>query len=141
MPPGWGGQGPVSRRVAYVRTVKTASGATAVQVVWSWRRGSRSIEHVGSAHDEVELAALKAAAAARLAAGQTELDLGLSDGLEPGTLPITSFVDDPSVGRIVYSLPGTEVRVGNQGRQRISRSRTRTDHRTDQQDRSGPGAE
>ncbi len=79
--------------MAYIRTVKTASGgATAVQVVWSWRRGgSRSIEHIGSAHDEVELAALKAAAAIRLAAGQTELDLGgLSDGLEPGTLPITS---------------------------------------------------
>ena len=76
--------------MAYVRTVKTASGATAVQIVWSWRRGSRSIEHLGSAHDEAELAALKTAAAARLAAGQTELDLGLSDGLEPGTLPITS---------------------------------------------------
>jgi hypothetical protein len=43
-----------------------------------------------SAHDEVELAALKAAAAARLAAGQTELDLGLIEGVEPGTLPITS---------------------------------------------------
>jgi len=73
-----------------VRTVKTSSGATAVQIVWSWRRGSRSIEHLGSAHDEVELAALKAAAAARLAAGQTELDLGLSGGVGPGTLPITS---------------------------------------------------
>jgi hypothetical protein len=76
--------------VAFVRTVKTASGATAVQIVWSWRRGSRSIEHLGSAHDEVELAALKAAAAARLTAGQTELDLGLAAGVEPGTLPITS---------------------------------------------------
>jgi hypothetical protein len=41
-------------------------------------------------HDEVQLAALKSAAAARLAAGQTELDLGLSGGVEPGTLPITS---------------------------------------------------
>ena len=76
--------------VAFVRTVKTASGATAVQIVWSWRRGSRSIEHLGSAHDEVELAALKAAAVARLTAGQTELDLGLTAGVEPGTLPITS---------------------------------------------------
>lgn len=61
-----------------------------MQIVWSWRRGSRSIEHLGSAHDEVELAALKAAAAARLSAGQTELDLGLTAGLQPGTLPITS---------------------------------------------------
>jgi hypothetical protein len=76
--------------MAYVRTVKTSSGATAVQVVWSWCKGSRSIEHLGSAHDEVELAALKAAAAERLAAGQTELDLGISGHLEPGTLPILS---------------------------------------------------
>jgi hypothetical protein len=76
--------------VAYVRTVKTASGAIAVQVVWSWRRGSRSIEHIGSAHDEAELAALKAAAAQRLAAGQTELNLGLSGVSGPGPLPIMS---------------------------------------------------
>jgi hypothetical protein len=49
--------------VAYVRTVKTSSGATAVQIVWSTRRGSRNIEHLGSAHDEAGVAALKAAAA------------------------------------------------------------------------------
>ena len=76
--------------MTYVRTVKTSSGATAVQIVWSWRKGSRSIEHLGSAHDDVELAALKAVAAERLAAGQTELDLGISGSLEPGTLPILS---------------------------------------------------
>jgi hypothetical protein len=72
-----------------MRTVKTASGATAVQVVWSSRRGSRQIEHLGSAHDEAELEALKAAAQQRIASGQLELDLGL----EPaggGPLPITS---------------------------------------------------
>jgi hypothetical protein len=48
--------------VAYVRTVKTASGATAVQIAGSSRRGSRNIEHIGSAHDDAELEALKAAA-------------------------------------------------------------------------------
>jgi len=47
--------------MAYVRTVRTKSGATAVQIVWSSRRGARSIEHVGSAHDAVELQALKTA--------------------------------------------------------------------------------
>jgi hypothetical protein len=70
--------------VAYVRTVKTSSGATAVQIVWSSRRGSRSIEHLGSAHDQAQLEAFKAAAAQRLAEGQGSLDLGLdtagSDG-------------------------------------------------------------
>ena len=76
--------------MAYVRTVKTASGAKAVQIVWSSRRGSRKIEHIGSAHDEAELAALKAAAAERLSAGQAVLDLGVAGppGSEP--LPITS---------------------------------------------------
>jgi Transposase DDE domain len=76
--------------VAYVRTVKTASGATAVQLVWSSRRGSRSIEHIGSAHDEAELGALKAAARERMTAGQAELDLGLNGPAPGGTLPITS---------------------------------------------------
>ena len=61
----------------YVRTVRTTSGATAVQVVWASRRGSREIEHLGSAHDEAELEALKAAAQQRIAAGQLELGLGL----------------------------------------------------------------
>lgn len=73
----------------YVRTVKTKSGATAVQIVWSSQRGSREIEHLGSAHDEAGLETLKAAARQRIAAGQAELDLGL----EPaggGPLPITS---------------------------------------------------
>ena len=64
--------------VAYVRTVKTSSGATAVQIVWSTRRGSRQIEHLGSAHDEGEVEALRAAARQRLAEGQGALDLGLN---------------------------------------------------------------
>jgi hypothetical protein len=75
--------------VPYVRTVKTKSGATAVQVVWSSQRGSREIEHLGSAHDEAGLEMLKATGRQRIAAGQAELDLGL----EPaggGPLPITS---------------------------------------------------
>jgi Transposase DDE domain len=69
--------------------VKTTSGATAVQVVWSSRRGSRQIEHLGSAHDEAQLEALKAAARQKIAAGQQELDLGLQPA-EGGPLPITS---------------------------------------------------
>ncbi len=48
-----------------------------MQIVHSSRRGSRSIEHIGSAHDEAGVEALKAAARARLVAGQGELDLGL----------------------------------------------------------------
>lgn len=76
--------------MAYVRTVRTASGATGVQIVWSSRRGSRRIEHIGSGHDEAEVEALRAAARQRLAGGQTELDLGL--GVDTGasvTGPLT----------------------------------------------------
>jgi hypothetical protein len=62
----------------YVRTVKTASGARAAQIVCSSRCGSRDIEHIGSAHDEVELELLKAVARQRLAAGQGEWDLGVA---------------------------------------------------------------
>jgi hypothetical protein len=75
--------------VAYVRTVKTSSGAIAVQIVHSYHRGSREIEHIGSAHDEVQLELLKAVAQQRLRAGQDSLDFG--DGRPGATeLPILS---------------------------------------------------
>lgn len=75
----------------YVRTVKTASGARAVQIVHSARRGSLDIEHIGSAHTDADLELLKAAARQRIAAGQGELDLRLQPGDAPGApLPITS---------------------------------------------------
>jgi hypothetical protein len=74
--------------VAYLRTVRTASGATAVQIVWSSRRGSRRIEHLGSAHDADELAALKVVAEQRIAAGQQQLDLGLAVGATDGPLEV-----------------------------------------------------
>ncbi|MEV4545964.1 hypothetical protein AB0J99_30625 [Micromonospora echinaurantiaca] len=78
--------------MAHVRTVKTASGARAVQIVHSQRRGSRDIEHIGSAHTDADLKLLKAVARQRLAAGQGELDLRLPDGPANGggPLPITS---------------------------------------------------
>jgi Transposase DDE domain len=76
--------------VPYVRTVKTSSGATAVQIVYSSHRGSREIEHLGSAHSGAEVELLKAVARQRLAAGQGELDLGLAVGVPGGPLPITA---------------------------------------------------
>ncbi len=83
--------------MAYVRTVKTASGARPVQIVHSSRRGSRDIEHIGSAHDDAALEALKAVARQRLAVGQPELDFGpdfvalqAGSGAGGGPLAITS---------------------------------------------------
>ena len=62
--------------MAYVRTVKTASGATAVQIVHANRRGSREIEHIGSAHTPAEVEVLKTVAQQRLHANQDTLDFG-----------------------------------------------------------------
>ena len=84
----------------YLRTVKTSSGATAVQIVHSSHYGSRDIEHIGSAHDEAGLELLKAAARQRLAAGQGVLDLGLGAGAPGGPLPIISS----QMGCLVESL-------------------------------------
>jgi len=60
-----------------------------VQIVYSNRKGARDIEHIGSAHDDVELELLKTVARQRLAAGQDELDLGLQPSPQAGgPLPI-----------------------------------------------------
>jgi Transposase DDE domain len=60
----------------FVRRVRTASGAVAVQVVT--RRGGQveRVEHLGSAHNDAELALLLAAARERLSPGQETLELG-----------------------------------------------------------------
>ena len=72
----------------YVRTVRTASGARTVQIVRSSRKGARGIEHIGSAHDDAELAALKEVARQRLNAGQLSFDLpGLNSENDAGSAP------------------------------------------------------
>ncbi len=55
----------------------TASGATAVQIIYSYGGGATSMEHIGSAHSDTELAALKAEVARRLQGDQLELGLDL----------------------------------------------------------------
>ncbi len=105
----------------YVRTVRTASGATAVQIVYSSHRGSRDIEHIGSAHDDVELELLKAVARQKLAAGQGVLDLGLDTGAPGGPLPITGsrmgcLVDALSRG---YEALGLAAAAGGDGLGRL----------------------
>jgi hypothetical protein len=61
--------------MSYVRTLRTASNATAVQIVYSNRRGSREIEHIGSAHTPAEVEILKTIARQRMHANQDALDL------------------------------------------------------------------
>jgi len=90
----------------YLRTVKTSSGATAVQIVHSSRRGSRDIEHLGSAHDDVELELLKAAARQRLAAGQGVLDLSLDTGAPGRAAADHRVADGLPARRPAACLPG-----------------------------------
>ena len=59
----------------FVRKVKTASGATAVQIAVKEGRRDKVIEHLGSAHTEAELAALMEIGRHRIAPDQLALEL------------------------------------------------------------------
>jgi hypothetical protein len=79
----------------FVRKVRTASGAVAVQVVTKQGRQVLGIEHVGSAHTDEDLALLVADANARLLPGQDAFDLGAvaaiparMDDVADWTLPV-----------------------------------------------------
>jgi DDE family transposase len=65
---------------SFVRKVPTASGARAVQIVHKRGRDVVGIEHIGSAHDDGQLALLLEIARQRLHPGQDSLDLGLAGG-------------------------------------------------------------
>ena len=96
--------------MAYVRTVKTASGAVAVQIVHSNRRGSREIEHIGSAHTPGEVEVLKTVAQQRLHVDQDTLDF--DDGqLGDTEAPIVS-----SQARHLWETLGTAYRVVRLGK-------------------------
>lgn len=67
-----------------MRRVKTASGATAVQIARRENRRDVVIEHLGSAHTDAEVAALVQAGRAKIEEGQGELDLDLGTTPRPG---------------------------------------------------------
>ena len=94
--------------MAYVRAVRTASGAVAVQVVWKSSRGSRDIEHLGSAHTEAEVEVLKAVAAQRIAAGQDQLPLDVAAPQEPMALEIVSS----RMGRLLDAIAAVYRQLG-----------------------------
>lgn len=64
---------------SFVRKVKTASGATAVQIMHKRGRRVLGIDHIGSARTEAELTLLEAIARERLHAGQELLPLEPQD--------------------------------------------------------------
>jgi hypothetical protein len=101
----------------HLRTVKTSSGATAVQIVHSNRRGSRDIEHIGSAHSAAEVELLKTVARERLAAGQCVLDIELPTpgvpGVEVGSLPAGALpIRSSRMGHLGQALTGVYERLG-----------------------------
>lgn len=74
-----------------MRKVKTASGATAVQIVHKRGKQRLGIDHIGSAHDQAELELLLQVARERLALGQDQLDLGWEPaGRPPGQAVVES---------------------------------------------------
>ncbi|WOQ69008.1 IS1634 family transposase [Microbacterium limosum] len=64
----------------FVRKVRTSSGGTAVQIARKHRGVRTIVEHIGSAHDDAQLAALVQTARERITAGQLAFDL---DALTP----------------------------------------------------------
>ena len=70
-----------------MRRVKTASGATAVQIVHKRGRTVLGIDHIGSTHDEDQLALLLETAKQRLHADQHTLEIDLCPPVpgDPGT--------------------------------------------------------
>ncbi len=89
--------------MAWVRRVRTASGATAVQIAESVAGRRRIVRHVGSARDEAELGLLIAQAHRLLADdAQGELDLGITPRAPKAVLipaPAQLLVMGEPVGR------------------------------------------
>src|SRR5699024_6415481 len=83
--------------VAWIRRVRTASGATAVQIAEYVDGRRRIVAHIGSAHTEAELGLLVERARELLEdPGQGEFDLGL----EPAA-PRTTLIGQPRVAALV----------------------------------------
>lgn len=75
--------------MAYIRKVRTASGAIAVQVAVMRDQRHVVLEHVGSAHTDAELGVLLAEAEKILLAGQQVFDLGV----EAAPVSMEGFAD------------------------------------------------
>ena len=93
-----------------IRTVPTASGATAVQVIWQYTNRKPVLDHLGSAHTEEELALLTAQAQRLIDGDQLGLDLGISTevtmpagtGAHDNPVPITS----EKAGHLIDAIRG-----------------------------------
>lgn len=81
-----------------IRTVPTASGATAIQIIWGYKNRQPILDHIGSAHTPEELALLTTQAQRIIDGEQLSLDLCLNaditmpagTGAHDNPIPITS---------------------------------------------------
>jgi len=102
----------------FVRKVKTASGATAVQIAVKEGRRDKVIEHLGSAHTEAELAALMEIGRHRIAPDQLALDLTpmppAVSGLLTASAPVgtDAVVESKRSGLLWDVLHGVYTRLG-----------------------------
>ncbi len=95
---------------SFVRKVKTASGATAVQIMHKRGRRVLSMDHVGSARGEVELALLLQVAHERMHAGQEQLPLGED---RPGGRPVAGPVVTATPSLVLWeALEGVYADLG-----------------------------
>ena len=86
--------------MVFIRRVRTASGATAVQIAEYVDGRKRIVKHVGSAHTEVELGILMARARELLEpSGQDALDLDVE-----ATVPVYALLADPARSRVQPDL-------------------------------------
>ena len=96
---------------SFVRRVRTASGATAVQIVHKRGRAVLGIDHIGSAHDDGQLTMLLATARARLHIGQQMLPI--EDDGTAGGRPIGEPVVEGTASLIVWeALAAVYVSLG-----------------------------
>ena len=102
----------------FLRKVKTASGATAVQIAVKEGRRDKEIEHLGSAHTEAELAALMEIGRHRIAPDQLALDLTPTppavSGLLTASAPVgtDAVVESKRSGLLWDVLHGVYTRLG-----------------------------
>ena len=99
----------------FVRKVKTASGATAVQIAHTRRGVQKMIEHIGSAHTEAEVAALVQVAKNKIAGDQQEFDLQIpvpTDRPIPASAPAGPVVTGSSSQLLWDVLEDAYARIG-----------------------------
>lgn len=99
----------------FVRKVKTASGATAVQIAHTRRGVQKIIEHIGSAHTEAEVAALVQVAKNKIAGDQQEFDLQIpvpTDRPIPASAPAGPVVTGSSSQLLWDVLEDAYARIG-----------------------------